>query len=127
MLSQLTQGFLYLTAQLCGLLEPLLKRLDRFAGKVKQTCHLIVAPEVVPEAAFVDLAQAMLQGFDQQFAAFGVVEQIVLQVRIAANHPNVTQDLVQHAGRAAGAAFAAQIKQQRPRLFSEQAADHFSV
>jgi hypothetical protein len=62
--------------------------------------------EVGP-AALADLGQAVVQRLDQQGAALRVVEQVVLQVGVAAHDPDVAQHLVQHARRAAGAAFSA--------------------
>ena len=48
-------------------------------------------------------------------AAFGVVQQVVLQIRIALHDPDVAQHLVQHARRAAGPALATQFLQASPR------------
>jgi hypothetical protein len=44
-----------------------------------------------------------------------VVEQVVLEVRVALDHPDVAQHLVQHAGRATGATLAAQLVSSVPR------------
>lgn len=74
-------------------------------------------------AALLHLGQAMVQGLDQQGAALGVVQQIVLQIRVALHHPDIAQHLVQHAGGAAGAALLAQLVQQLPGPGPEQA-DH---
>ena len=51
-----------------------------------------------------DFVQAMEQRFDQLAAAFGVLEEIVLEKGVAVDDPKISQHLVQHAGRAAGAA-----------------------
>jgi hypothetical protein len=59
------------------------------------------------QAALVDFGQAVMQGVDQFLAALRVVQHVVLQVRIAAHHPDIAQHLVQHAGRTAGLARAA--------------------
>jgi hypothetical protein len=67
------------------------------------------------QAALVDFGQAVMQGFDQLGAALRVVQHVVLQVRIAAHHPDVAQHLVQHARRAPGLAGAAQFVEQLPR------------
>ena len=47
-------------------------------------------------------------------AALGIVDQVVLQEWIAVDDPDVAEHLVQHAGRAAGAPFAAQLIEQLP-------------
>ena len=67
------------------------------------------------QAALVDFRQAVMQRFDQLGAALRVVQQVVLQVRVAAHDPDVAQDFVQHAGRAPGLAGTAQFIQQLPR------------
>ncbi|CFN67124.1 Uncharacterised protein [Bordetella pertussis] len=69
----------------------------------------------------------MVQRLDQQLAALGVVEQVVLQVGIAPYHPDIAQHLVQHARRTAGAALAAQVADQLPGVFAQQAADDLTV
>jgi hypothetical protein len=52
-------------------------------------------------------AQAVLQGIHQQLATRRIVQQIVLQIRIALDHPDVAQHFVEHAGRTACAALLA--------------------
>ena len=74
----------------------------------------------VGRAALAHLGQAVVQGIDQQAAALGVVQQVVLQVGIALHHPDVAQHLVQHAGRAAGAALLAQPVQHLPGARAQQ-------
>jgi hypothetical protein len=49
----------------------------------------------------------MIQGFDQLTLALGIIQQIVLQIRVAFDNPDVTQHFKQHACGAAGAAFRA--------------------
>ena len=56
-----------------------------------------------------------------------VVEQVVLQVRIALHDPDVAEHLVQHARRAAGAALAAQQAEHLPGARAEQADDDLAV
>src|SRR3954469_10866754 len=58
---------------------------------------------------------------------FGSLEQIVLQVGIARDRPNVAEHFVQHARRAAGATLSTQPIQQVPGLFSQDTDDHFVV
>jgi predicted TIM-barrel fold metal-dependent hydrolase len=69
----------------------------------------------------------MVKRIHQQAAAFRVVQQIVLQVGVALHHPDVAQHLVQHAGRAAGAALVAQLVQRIPGPGAQQADDDFAV
>ena len=73
--------------------------------------------------AFLHFGKAMVQGLHQQTPAPGVVQQIVLQVGVALHHPDVAQHLVQHAGRAASAALATQLKQMLPGPAAQQT-DH---
>ena len=56
----------------------------------------------------------MVQRLDQLGAPARVVEQVVLQVGIALDDPDVAEHLVQHARRAAGAALAAQQAEHLP-------------
>ncbi|MNT36995.1 hypothetical protein D3C72_1731100 [compost metagenome] len=78
-------------------------------------------------AALLDLVQAVVQRADQHLAALGIFQQVVLQVGIAADHPDIAQHLVQHAGRAAGAALAAQLVQDAPGFLAQQADDNLAV
>ena len=76
----------------------------------------------------LDLAQPMAHRVDQQLPALRVVEQVVLQVRIALDDPDVAQHLEQHPRRATGAPLAAQLVQQRPTASApEQADDDLAV
>ncbi len=68
-------------------------------------------------AALFDLAQTMMHGRNELAPPLGIVEQIVLQVRVAVDHPHIAQHLVQHARRSAGAPLAAKPIQNRPRAF----------
>ncbi len=69
---------------------------------------------VVRRAALLDLGQPVRQRVDQCAPALGVVEQVVFEVGVALHDPDVAQHLVQHACRAAGAAFGAQAATTRP-------------
>ena len=59
-------------------------------------------------AATLDFTQTVLQRLDQRSTAAGVVEQVVLQERIALHDPDIAQHFIEHAGRAASAPFGAQ-------------------
>ena len=115
--------------QLRGLVEIALEVIHRAMGRGEQlrdfsgNAVLVVA---VPAALF-DLAQAMAQGFDQRTAAARIVEQVVLQVRIALDHPDIAQHFVEHAGGTSGAALAAQLVEHLPHRRAEQADDDFAV
>ena len=71
-------------------------------------------------AALLHFAQAVVQGFDELGAAFGIVDQIVLQERVTVHHPDVAQHLVEHARRPPGAPLGAQLLEQLPRRRAEQ-------
>ena len=68
-----------------------------------------------------------MQGLHQKPASPGVVEQVVLQVGVALDHPDVAQHLVEHARRSAGTALGAQGLKQVPAAFAQQANHDFSV
>ena len=57
----------------------------------------------------------MVQRVDERAAPLRVVEQVVLQIGIALDDPDVAQHLEQHPRRAAGAPLAAQLLEQRAR------------
>ena len=65
----------------------------------------------------------MAHGLDQQALALGILEEVVLQVRIAVDDPDVAQHLEQHARGATGAPLAAQLGEELPHVVAQQA-DH---
>ena len=69
-----------------------------------------------------DLVQAVMEGAGQGTPALGILQQVVLQVRVALHHPHVAQHLEQHARRTAGTAFPPQAVEQFP-LFPAQETD----
>jgi len=81
----------------------------------------------VTQAPLVDLAQAVAQRLDKRGAPLAVGQQVVFKVRVALHDPDVAQDFVEHARRAAGDALAAQFVEDGPVLRSEQADDDFAV
>jgi len=78
-------------------------------------------------AAAVSPSPSVASTVDQLLAALRVVEQVVLQVGVAAHHPDVAEHLVQHARRAPGLARAAQLVEQLPRRLTQQADHDFAV
>ena len=78
-------------------------------------------------AALFDLAEAMAQRLDQRIAATRIIEQVVLQVGIPLDHPDVAEHFVQHAGGASGAPLAAQFVEHLPHRRAKQANDDFAV
>ena len=119
------QAALHLLAQLQCHAEGALEAVDRLVCQPQQLGHgsitaLIVAG-LAATTALVDLAQAMAHGLDQHGTALGVVQQVVLHIGIALDHPHVTQHLVQHAGGTAGFTLAAQFGQQLPAMVAHQA------
>ena len=125
---QFAQGFLRFATQCRHGREGLIKAGHRLFGQHQQLAHQAIAQSIgIWRAALLHLAQAVLQSLDQQFAAVGVVEQVILQIGVALNHPNVTQDLVQHAGRTARAALIAKLVQKIPGTGAQQTNHNFSV
>ncbi len=76
--------------------------------------------EGVKRTALLDFAEAMAQRIDEELLPRRVVEQVVLQIGIALDDPDVAQHLEQHPRRAARAPLAAQLLQQRPHGRAEQ-------
>ena len=97
--------------------------IDRGMGRRQQLHDLVVAIRGcvgTRHAALVDLAQPVAQRLHELRLAPRIVEQVVLQVGIALDHPDVAQHFEQHARRASRAAFAAQLVQQPPHRRAEQ-------
>ncbi len=88
---------------------------------------LVAMFDQIGPAALLDLAQAVVQRLDQQGAALGVVEQVVLQIRIAAHDPDIAQHFVEHPGGAARAALRAQAFERLPRFIAEQSDDDLAI
>ncbi|MOA29708.1 hypothetical protein D3C78_1507410 [compost metagenome] len=68
-----------------------------------------------------------MQGIDELLAPLGVVQQVVLQVRVAPHHPDIAQHFVQHPRGTARATLAAQVGQQAPGVIAQQPADNLAV
>ena len=68
-----------------------------------------------------------MQRINQCAAPFAVVQQVVLQIRVARHHPDVAQHLVEHLRGAAGAAFRTQGVDDVPCFVSQQSQDDFAV
>ena len=89
--------------------------------------RLAVGIRYVYIAAFLNFTQTMSQRLDQHRAATRVVDQVILQIRIALHHPNVAQHLKQHARTAPGFALAAQRLQNVPSVVTEKPNDDFAI
>ncbi len=92
--------------------------------------HLVVAPGVAGgrlATALLDFGQAVAQRVDEQRLPLRIVEQVVLQVGIALDHPDVAQHFEQHAGGAAGTAFAAQFVEELPHVGTQEPDDDLAV
>jgi len=87
----------------------------------------VAAGRIDGQAALVDFGQAVMQGIDQALAALRIVEQVILQIRIAAHDPDIAQHLVQHAGGTARLAGAAQLVEQAPGVLPQQAYDDLAI
>ena len=95
---ELAQYFVDLASQAGSLLKTLFKALDRTVGTLEQAGYFFIALDIIGYAAFMDLAQTVLQRLNQKLATFRVVQQIILKVWIATYDPDVAQHLIQHAG-----------------------------
>ena len=124
-----------LLAQACGLCELEFEGAHRLHGQGQQASD---APRTGERAwvgalAFIDcppsidFTQSVMQGFNEQGATLGVVEQIVLQIGITLHDPDIAQHLVQHARRSARSTFRTELVDDLPALFAEQTRDNFAV
>ena len=125
---ELVQSLLRLLAQGCHHLKFGIKGIHRTAGGDQEFGHHGVAHGIgVGRAALFHLTQAVVERIHQLAPAFGVVQQVVLQIGVALYHPDITQHLVQHARRATGAAFFAQRVERLPSLGAQQANHDLAV
>ncbi len=113
-----SQAAAHRAAQLTGARKPCLEAPHRRACRVGQP-----QGELVALGARDDLIQAVVQRVRQRGPALRIVEQVVLDVRVAVDDPHVAQHLEQHARRAARPTRAAQPVQHVPHLRPE-IADH---
>ena len=105
-----------------------LQRARGFQVKRQQLADQFVTGGIgLGRAALLHFTQPVLQRFDQHLATGRVVQQIVLQIRVALDHPDVAQHLVEHACGSAGAALLAQLVEQLPGLVTQQANDDLAV
>ena len=95
---ELAQHLLGLLAQAGHLVKAGRESLHRGASRLQQLANPSVARGIVGRnAAFLYLAQSVAQGLNQLLTPLGRLQQIVLQVGVALDHPNITQNLVEHA------------------------------
>ncbi len=104
------------------LLEPVRKALHRRPRCGQKLAGLLVLVE--PQ---LELIEPMRQRLKQQTATLGVVEQVVLQIRVARHHPHVPEHLEEHSRRAPGPAAAAQLLDQAPQGLAEETDDNLPV
>ncbi len=116
-----------LAAQFGDFLEVRGERLDRRLRQLDQRAHPVVERGIRGVATLVDLGEPVLQRLDQQRAPTRVVEQVLFEIGIAANHPDVTEHLVEHPCTAASAALATQLLEQRPAFGAEQSLHDLAV
>ena len=82
-----------------------------------QQCNHTLVVGVAPD---LDLVQPVSQRLDQRQAALAVGQQVILEIRVAADHPDIAEHFVEHARGAAGASLAAQLVEQLPAVRAEQ-------
>ena len=115
LVGELAQRLAHTLAQLGRFLEHAVKLTHGAVGGFNQLANQLVAVRVLlGNAALLHFRHAVLQGFDQQLAAVGVVQQVILQVGIALHYPHIAQHFVEHAGRAAGLALLTQLVEHIP-------------
>ena len=94
----------------------------------EQSTDLGIACGIRAELApLFDLAQTMPERTDQKLAAGGVVEEIILQIRIALDDPDIAQHFEQHPRRTPRAPLGAKLAEQVPYFRPEQADDDLAV
>jgi len=114
-------------AQLGDVLEFPRERFHRLACRAQQLADLAIALGVVRTAPPLDFVEPVMQRFDQQPTPLRIVDQIVLQVRIALHDPDVAQHFVEHARGTPGAALGTQFVEDPPYRLTEQANDDLAI
>ena len=97
----------HLRTQFAHFVKLLGKMRHRNLGFDHQSLHLfgaLIAFQIsidrqIGHAAFFNLVQTVIQRLDQRLASARIVQQIILQIGIAVDHPDIAQDFVQHARR----------------------------
>ena len=74
-----------------------LKVLHGLACGSEQYTHALKALGLVRITTLIDGTQTMMQRLDEHATALAMLDQIVLQMRIAAHHPDVAQHFIEHA------------------------------
>ena len=113
----------HVLAQPFGFAEGALEGVDRGRREFDQARHAGGALGIgggARHAPFLHFVEPVTQGLDERLAPLAVGEQIVFEKRVAPHHPDVAEDLEEHACRAAGDALAAQGLQDRPGLLAQQ-------
>ena len=116
------QRFQYPMAQGGGVFKMALKGVNGCLRRIVEFKHLVVTL-----APFVDFVQTVAQSQKHGFATPEVGEQIIFEVRIALNDPNVPENLVEHSRRAPRHALATQFIEDGPVLLTKQTNDNFAV
>ena len=109
-------------AFLDGFIKTAIKTLDCFFCCGNQDIHLLIVV-----AALADLVQTVAHLTHQRGAAFRVLQQVIDQIRIAHDHPNIAQYFKQHSCRTSCFALTAQVLQDLPRFVTQQSDDDFAV
>jgi hypothetical protein len=122
-------------AQRVSLAELARERIDRCLRQLDEPTHPVAARGrlgvafgflVAPRRFSISLSRCRSASISRR-APLRVVEQVVLQVRIAPDDPDVAQHLEQHARRTAGATLAAQLVEDLPGVFAQQTDDDLAV
>ena len=68
-----------------------------------------------------------MQGIDQLRPPLGVLQQVVLQIRVACHHPDVAQDLIEHLGRTTGATLLTELGDHLPTALPQDPQDDLAI
>src|SRR5690606_11528992 len=108
-------------------LKPAFERLHRAARRLQELTDLAVAHWVARIAPALYFAETMMERLDEQAATFGIVDQIVLQIRIALHDPDVAEHFEEHPCRPARAAFGPQLVEHLPDVLAQQPHDDLTI
>ena len=121
-LGDFAQTFQNLPPLLARFVKTAVKTLDRLFRRHNQHIDLRIVV-----AAFADFVQTVAHFAHQRGAAFRMLQQIINQIRIAHDHPNIAQYFKQHPRRTSSFPLTAQVLQNLPRPVAQQSDDDFAV
>jgi hypothetical protein len=111
-------------SKIVGIAKALFEAVDRGVGRGEERRHTLVRPLRAPR---LDGRETLAHFGDQRRTALGIRDELVFDIRIAADDPDIPEHFIKHLGRPARAPLTAQRVQRFPRRLAEQAHDDLAI